>query len=171
MAPAANLTLADYNALGRIKGSIEAAVERAFRAADSDARIPRDYEARHTMLRHGLIMAGRYQSGYGQPAPAEGADFRDPEEAHPLIALLVEQRLLSTDVDSDTGERTIEPAHESLLRQWGSLQGWLHEDFAALTNLETIKRATRDWTANAKGEDWLSIEPAVWKTPAGCCND
>ena len=42
------------------------------------------------------------------------------------------------------------------MRQWGSLQGWLQEDFAALTNLETVKRAARDWAANAKGEDWLS---------------
>jgi hypothetical protein len=36
------LTLGDYDALGRIKGSIEAAVERAFMAADADPRIPRD---------------------------------------------------------------------------------------------------------------------------------
>jgi WD40 repeat protein len=69
---------------------------------------------------------------------------------------LVDQRLLSTDISEDTKERTIEPAHESLLRQWGSLQGWLHEDFAALTNLETIKRSARDWAANANGEDWLA---------------
>jgi hypothetical protein len=34
------LTLKDYDSLGRIKGSIEAAVERAFRAADTDSRIP-----------------------------------------------------------------------------------------------------------------------------------
>ncbi len=32
----------------------------------------------------------------------------------------------------------------------------MQEDFAALTNLETVKRATRDWSANARGEDWLA---------------
>ncbi len=40
------LTLKDYDALGRIKGSIEAAIERAFSTADNDASIPRDRDAR-----------------------------------------------------------------------------------------------------------------------------
>jgi WD40 repeat protein len=151
------LMLEDYDALGRIKGSIEAAVERAFVAADSDARIPRDREARLALLRRGLIpwLAG-IDPDTGSPRRQKARISEIPEEARPLIGLLVEQRLLSTDVADDTGERTIEPAHESLLRQWGSLQGWLQEDFAALTNLETLKRAARDWAANAKGEDWLA---------------
>jgi hypothetical protein len=49
------LTLKDYDALGRIKGSIEAAIERAFRTADNDGRIPRDRDARLALLRRGLI--------------------------------------------------------------------------------------------------------------------
>jgi WD40 repeat protein len=151
------LTLHDYDALGRIKGSIEAAVERAFGAADSDARIPRDREARLALLRRGLIpwLAG-IDSETGSPRRQKARQSEIPEEARPLIEFLVEERLLSTDTNQETGERTIEPAHEALLRQWGSLKGWLQEDFAALTNLETIKRAARDWAANAKSEDWLA---------------
>jgi hypothetical protein len=34
-----------------------------------------------------------------------------------LLQHLVEQRLLATDVSKDSGEVTIEPAHEALLRQ------------------------------------------------------
>jgi tetratricopeptide (TPR) repeat protein len=152
-----SLTLEDYDALGRIKGSIEAAVGQAFVAADSDPRIPRDKDARLALLRRGLIpwLAG-IDPDTGSPRRVKAQISEIPVEARPLIDLLVEQRLLSTDVSNDTGERTIEPAHEALLRQWGSLQGWLQEDFAVLTNLETVKRAARDWTANAKGEDWLS---------------
>lgn len=151
------LTIADYDALGRIKGSIEAAVERAFQAADGDARIPRDRDARLALLRRGLIpwLAG-IDPDSGSPRRQKARISEIPEEALPLINLLVEQRLLSTDRNRSTGERTIEPAHEALLRQWGSLQGWLQEDFAALTNLETVKRAARDWAANARGEEWLS---------------
>src|SRR5262249_46503904 len=51
---------------------------------------------------------------------------------------------------------TIEPAHEALLRQWGLLRGWLSDDLAALTTLEGVKRAARDWAANARREDWLN---------------
>jgi hypothetical protein len=50
-----SLKLAHYQALGRVKGSIEAAVERALKAADADPAIPRDRAARMAMLRRGLI--------------------------------------------------------------------------------------------------------------------
>jgi len=151
------LTLQDYDALGRIKGSIEAAVDRAFIAANNSASIPRDREARLILLRRGLIpwLAG-IDPDTGSPRRQKARVSEIPDEARPLIDLLVEERLLSTDVSQETGERTIEPAHEALLRQWDSLQGWLQEDLAALTNLETIKRAARDWNANGNLEDWLA---------------
>jgi protein tyrosine/serine phosphatase len=47
-------------------------------------------------------------------------------------------------LDEKTNESTIEPAHEALLRQWGSLEGWLAEDFGMLAILEGLKRASRD---------------------------
>ncbi len=70
--------------------------------------------------------------------------------------LLVDQRLLSTDVAKDTGEKTVEPAHEALLRQWGLLQGWLKEDSGLLSVMYGVKRASRDWAANAKSPTWLT---------------
>jgi hypothetical protein len=85
-------------------------------------------------------------------------------EAAPLVDLLVEERLLSVDTrvarDSKTGEETrestIEPTHEALLRQWSLLDGWLTEDFGLLATLEGVKRAARDWNANAHGDSWLA---------------
>jgi hypothetical protein len=79
-----------------------------------------------------------------------------PLEARPLIDELVEQRLLATDASKETGETTIEPAHEALLRQWGLLQGWLEEDFAPLLTLEALQRSTRDWIANRKSTAWIA---------------
>ena len=139
-------------------------MERAFIRADADPRIPRDRIARETLLRRGLIpwLAGI------DPTPksprrniAHLADI--PEEAAPLINLLVEERLLSTDTartKSPTGEEirvaTIEPTHEALLRQWGLLDGWLLQDFGLLATLEGVKRAARDWEANGRNEAWLA---------------
>jgi tetratricopeptide (TPR) repeat protein len=154
------LTAADYEAFGGIGGAIEAAVRRALKAADADARIPREREARLMLLRRGLIpwLAGiDPETGSPRRRIARLADV--PSEAVPLIALLVEQRLLSTDaVTTQDGARetTLEPAHEALLRQWGLLQGWLQEDLGALTTLEAVKRAARDWAANARAFDWLN---------------
>jgi len=152
-----HLTLDHFNKLGRAKGSIEAAVKRAFVEADKDSRIPRDPEARLTLLRRGLIpwLAG-IEPDTKSPRRRVARLSEIPAEARPLIDLLVEQRLLSTDVAKDTGEATIEPAHEVLLRQWGLLQSWLSDDSGLLTVLDGIKRAARDWAANAQSTSWLA---------------
>jgi formylglycine-generating enzyme required for sulfatase activity len=145
------LKLADYEALGRIKGSIEAAVERAFEEADEDPTIPKDRNARLALLRRGLIpwVAG-IDPETGSPRRRVARKSEIPEEARPLIKHLVNQRLLAT------GEQTIEPVHEALLRQWGLLQRWLAEDAGLLGVLEGVKRASRDWAAAARDAAWLT---------------
>jgi formylglycine-generating enzyme required for sulfatase activity len=151
------LRLSHYDALGRVKGSIEAAVERAFKAADADPAIPKDRVARLALLRRGLIpwLAG-IDPDTGAPRRRVARLSEMPAEARPLIQHLVEQRLLATDVAKETGEPTIEPAHEALLRQWGLLQGWLTEDAGLLAVLEGVKRASRDWAANNRDVAWLT---------------
>ena len=151
------LKLSHYNALGRVKGSIEAAVERAFKAADTDPAIPNERLARLALLHRGLIpwLAG-IDPDTAAPRRRVARLSEIPTEARPLIQHLVEQRLLATDVAKDTGEKTIEPAHEALLRQWGLLQGWLAEDAGLLAVLEGIKRASRDWAANNRDTAWLT---------------
>ena len=161
---AGELRLEDYEAAGGLAGAIDKAVARAMRRADADHRIPRDKGARETLLRRGLIpwLAGvDPDSKSPRRNIARRSDI--PPEAAPLIDLLVEERLLSSDAIIErtaTGEDvrvpTIEPAHEALLRQWGLLQGWLKEDFGSLAALEGVKRASAEWDANAKGDGWLA---------------
>ena len=152
-----SLKLSQYDALGRVKGSIEAAVERALKEADADPSIPRDRAARLKLLHRGLIpwLAG-IDPDTGAPRRRVAQLAEIPTEARPLIQHLVEQRLLATDVNKDTGEATIEPAHEALLRQWGLLEGWLTEDAGLLAVLEGVKRASRDWAANNRHCAWLA---------------
>jgi formylglycine-generating enzyme required for sulfatase activity len=152
-----HLKLKHYEILGRIAGSIEAAVERAFKAADADPKVARDKQTRLMLLRSGLIpwLAG-IDPDTGAPRRRVARLSEIPGEARPLVSLLVEQRLLSTDVTTDTKERTIEPAHEALLRQWGLLQGWLKEDAPLLAVLDGIKRAARDWETNGMATPYLA---------------
>lgn len=152
-----SLRLADYDAFGRVRGSIEAAVERALKNADADPALPRDRAARIALLRRGLIpwLAG-IDPETGSPRRRVARFAEIPEEALSLIQHLVEARLLSTDRDRTTGAITIEPSHEALLRQWGLLKGWLEEDFAALSAIEAVKRAAMDWAANLKNAAWLA---------------
>jgi formylglycine-generating enzyme required for sulfatase activity len=152
-----DLTVAEYRSLGGIQGSIEAAVERALKAADADLAIPKDRVARLALLRRGLIpwLAG-IDPDTGAPRRRVARLSEIPAEAQPLIQHLVEQRLLATDAAKDTGEATIEPAHEALLRQWGLLKGWLTEDAGLLGVLQGVERASHDWAANGKRPAWLT---------------
>ena len=162
--PAGILKLADYAALGGLKGAIDAAVKRALVRANSDSSIPPRTDAREALLRRGLIpwLAGIDPD---TKAPrrniARRADI--PPESLPLINLLVDERLLSTDIlmTAHSGEGqsrivTIEPAHEALLRQWELLKGWLEADFGLLAVMEGLKRAARDWDANGRSDPWLT---------------
>jgi formylglycine-generating enzyme required for sulfatase activity len=185
-----DLKLAEYQTLGGIRGSIEAAVERAFRAADANPKITPDPAARLALLRRGLIpwLAG-IDPDTGVPRRRVAKLSEIPPEARPLIQCFVDQRLLTTDRAVGSGEITIEPAHEVLLRQWSLSQKWLAEDAARLGVLESVKRASREWEANGRNSAWLThstsrldsaerlrerpdiaanLEPIDWKYLAAC---
>jgi hypothetical protein len=154
------LRLQDYGDFGGLKGAIDAGVARAFQRADVDPRIPSEREQREALLRRGFVpwLAGIDPDS---KTPRRNIARRSaiPEDALPLINLLVDERLLSTDtvVDKDgaagveTRVVTIEPAHEALLRQWGSLNDWLAEDFGLLTTLEGVRRRARLGRQFARG--------------------
>lgn len=151
-----DLTLAEYQDLGGINGAITAATEEVFVRAIKDQRLPIERSALEALMRRAIVpwLAG-IDPETQAPRRRIARMSEIPSEAHPLVELLVEQRLLSTDINSDK-EITVEPAHEALLRQWGLLKGWLEDDFAALMVLESLQRATRDWLANNEAEDWLN---------------
>ena len=152
-----DLRLKEYDALGRVRGSIEAAVERALSAADADPAVPKERAARLALLRRGLIpWLANVDLDTGAPRRRVARLSEIPAVASPLIRTLIEMRLLATDVARDTGEVTVEPAHEALLRQWGLLQAWLAEDFQDLAALEGVKRAARGWVENARNQEWVA---------------
>ena len=68
-----HLKLEHYEKLGRIEGSIEAAVEQAFKAADADPKVPKDKQARLALLRRGYdSLARRYRSRHWRAASPRG---------------------------------------------------------------------------------------------------
>ena len=151
-----DLKLNEYCEMGGIQGAIEQAVESAIQAAMRDPNVPSNKDECLKLLRRGLIpwLAG-IDPATQQPRRRVAKLHEIPEEARTLICYFVEMRLLATDQNED-GETTIEPAHESLLRQWQRLRGWLNENAAALAILENLKAACRDWEASARDASWLT---------------
>ena len=142
---------ADYEALGGLAGAIDAALGRVFEAADKDARIPKQQEARLALLRRGLVpwLADVDPETRTARRRIAGA-AQIPQDARPLIDLLVGQRLIAHKLDQATGDATLELAHEALLRRWTTLKGWLDEDFERLARLEGVKRASREWDVHSR---------------------
>ncbi len=150
------LTVDDYHNLGGIKGSIEEAVAQAL-LADTNPPTPRDRTTRLALLRRAMIpRLADIDPDTGAPRRRVARLSKIPVECQPVLENLVKQRLLTKDRVAKTGEITIEPAHEALLRQWDLLEGWLTEDTALLAVLEGVKRAARDWTKSVRSTGWLT---------------
>ena len=152
---AGELRLEEYRDMGGIEGAIEVAVNHALRDARANPALPDSEDECLKLLRRGLIpwMAG-IDPETNLPRRRVARLDEVPEEARAVMEHFVKHRLLATDTN-EQGEVIIEPAHEALLRQWSTLRGWLAEDAAALSALETLKAATRDWEANQREQNWL----------------
>lgn len=151
------ITLPHYIKLGRIRGSIEAAIERVLVKATDDPRLPSDRAAQFVLLRRGLIpWLASIDPETNSPRRRVARLSEIPTEAQPLMKIMVEERLLAVDRDPVTREETIEPAHEALLRQWGDLDKWLQENLGDYSAIYGVKRQARDWASSGKNKEWLS---------------
>ena len=146
----------DFRDLGGIAGAIAAAADQAMDEARTVPGVPQAPDEREALLRRAIIPhLAAIDPDSGTPRRRVARLSQLPPEAGPLINLLVDQRLLTRDIEPETSETTIEPAHEALLRQWPLLDKWLEEDFEDLSLAEGVKRARRDWEANDRSAEWL----------------
>ncbi len=145
--------------LGGIQGAVTIAVQEAIKKAQQDPRIPNDEVSCLALLRRGFIpwLAGiDPETGKAKRKVARYDEI--PDEAKPIIDSLVENRLLTKDYDEQQQTITIEPAHESILRQWQQLDKWLGEDSHDLSLADIIKSEATAWEANERDNEWLRIK-------------
>lgn len=156
------LTLAHYEASGRLQGAILAAVKKAF--DEYAPGIPSDEKERETLLRRAFIpWLARVDETSGEVKRNVARWEEIPADARPLIEKLIEVRLLRSyqPIDKDgrpdpAQSRTVEPAHEALLRQWPTLVQWLKQEHANLMMLEAILRSAKEWDENGRSSDYIA---------------
>jgi WD40 repeat protein len=156
------LTRADYDALGGVQGSIEAAVAEAFGDPDAAPRITADGAEREAILKRAFVphlMGVNETNGEPVRRTARLADL--PSEARGLIDRLIERRLLVVDrraPENGAEETVIEVAHEALLRRWPTLLQWHDQERAALKIQQEVARAATAWSqSGCRAEsDWLT---------------
>ena len=148
------LSVAEYQSLGDperhlnpIQNSVRVVADQAIgglKPADAELAALRDAFVPH-LVRVRLDDGKRVR----QPGPLSEL----PREALRLIRALVEARLLSTraadesdGAAKDGGEAVVEVTHEALFKAWPTLDHWLTEEHAFLSDIERIKSAHEIWT-------------------------
>jgi hypothetical protein len=103
-----DLKLVEYEELGRVKGSIEVAVDRALKAADADPNIPRDPKVRLELLRRGLIpWLADIDPDTGAPRRSIANRSKIPAKSLPLIDLLANSARNQSKTSEDSDPRSL----------------------------------------------------------------
>ena len=108
------LTVDGYRATGGISGAVAASADRLSSSLSEEGRT----QLRWLMLR----MAGLADQGEPVRTPVARSLATEGQERARVVDLLVRARLVTS------AEGSIELAHESLVRAWPRLRGWLEED-------------------------------------------
>jgi hypothetical protein len=150
-----DLTLEDYEAIRGSHETVQAAIfqeaiDTALQEPYRPPVIPAGRIEQYQGLRRAFIpFLARINPQNNQPMRQVAKLAELPADIHPLVERLVEARLLIRDKDA------IEVAHESLLRQWPSLRGWLTEELDKLRLRETIRLSAAEWKKEGEREDLL----------------
>ncbi len=135
------LTVAGYNASGGIRGAVAQSAEEVHqRASASERAVLRDL-----LLR--LVAPGPEGEPVRSRLPRRLV-VTGPED-DTMIDLLVASRLVTSDAD------VVELAHESLVRAWPRLRGWLEEDLDGQRILHHLAVTADSWSNLGRTESEL----------------
>jgi energy-coupling factor transporter ATP-binding protein EcfA2 len=146
------LTHDAYTTIGGVGGSL------ARRAEDLYANLaPSQQEQIRFILTHRLI---RVEEGSEPVArTARIADVvphgADADHTRELVDLLVGARLVSVMRDDEANVDVVEVAHETLIRAWPRLAGWIDEDRAELIEHRLMTEAAREWETRQRDPGYL----------------
>jgi WD40 repeat protein len=157
------LLLKDYQALGGLQGSIEAAVNKAWNDPDQDPIIPADEATRSALLHQVFPLLVTIDQDTEKPRTLVATWSTVPAEVHPLLVRLENVHLLTKErrMMADGQEAVVvEVTHAALLRQWGILTTWLKLEGVNLNLADSVRRAAADWhkaqcAKKPKLESWL----------------
>ena len=137
--------------LGGIDGAIVARAEALF--ADLD---PSQQQSAHRLFTR-LVTPG--EGGNDVRRRARRSELT--ADAAGVAERFATHRLLTLDRDPASREPTVEVAHESLLRSWPRLQGWLDVDRDWLGQLHALSAAAHAWDADGRDPTELLRGPRL----------
>jgi len=153
------LTLADYLSLGDPTRDLNPIQNSVRLVADQAVTRLKPSQQELDALRDAFVphlVRVRLDDGTRVRQPARVSDL--PRESHRFIGALIKARLLTTrSVDDssaqvvDNKDSLVEVSHEALFKSWLTLNQWLDDEQAFLSDLERIKTTHEVWT-QARGD-------------------
>lgn len=133
------LTIAGYRAAGGVRGAMARTADATYEAFD---RHSQDL-VRKVFLR--LVEPGEGTQDTRRKAPiTELQSAAGGDDVHTVLEELAGARLVSIDTDG------VEVAHETLIREWPRLRGWLDEDRDDVRAYRHLTRSADAWVGAAR---------------------
>lgn len=147
--PEGLLTLAAFDELGGVEGSLARRAEEVFTSLPGTVR-----DALPGVMRQLVTVVENAEGTAVAARPATLERLRDAPESSRLVDALVDARLLVTDW-ADEGGAVVRVAHEALLRHWPRLNEWLEADREVLKSRARLRAAAFRWAESARNPDLL----------------
>lgn len=141
------LTVDAYRAAGEISGALARRAEDLYRGLDDSGR-----EAIRQGFLRLVVLTDEGEHLRRRMVTAELAQLPlDRSDLDGVLEIFGQHRLLTFDRDPETGEATVEIAHEALLREWPRLREWIEEAREGLLLQRRLASALAEW--RDAGED------------------
>jgi basic membrane lipoprotein Med (substrate-binding protein (PBP1-ABC) superfamily)/DNA-binding SARP family transcriptional activator len=145
------LTLEDYRALGGLHGALSRRAEELYGHLAGDRR----RVALQVFLRLVRLSQAARHSRRRVPLAELTTLELDPVALSEVLEAFGRHRLLSFDRDPESGNATVEVAHEALLWEWERLAGWIDQYRADLRQHDSFVAAAAEWEGSGRNPDYL----------------
>ena len=146
------LTYEAYHALGGLRGALERRAEEIY------SELPANQQRLCQRLFVRLTQLGRGTEDTKRRVAADEllAIGEDPQAVEQVLQRLAECRLVTmSGQGAAEAQRTVEVAHEALIRSWGRLRQWIDARRASLILLEQLRNDTGRWQESGRDASFL----------------
>jgi tetratricopeptide (TPR) repeat protein len=153
------LTHAAYDEIGRLSGAIANRAEAVFRGLSSTQQ-----EAARGILTSLVHLAEDGDAHTRRRLPVAdlySQDRLNTDEGRHVLDVLIEARLLTSGLQRDLHEETVELAHEAVSRRWPRFRQWLQEDGDLLAWRERLRIILEQWQNSGRDDAFLLRGPLL----------
>ena len=140
-----------YDRIGQLQGAIAGKAEAIFGKLNP----PEQETARRLFLQ----LVHTAEGGNDTRRREKLCDI--PADARELVPRLADERLLSTSGGTESGDESVEVAHEALIRNWKRLTGWLDADREFLLWRERLRALLEAWVHGGRNKQLLLRGPVL----------